>query len=57
MVSYSRIRTSILDTRVTRGAEIHSNHFLVRTRIRLTSARADGKKRVRERFNVRKLER
>lgn len=33
-----------------RGADIYSDHCLVRTRIRLKLARADGKKKVKERF-------
>ena len=43
-----------LDTRVMRGT-VYSDHYLVTTRICLTLARAEGKKNVRERFDVSKL--
>ena len=46
------IRASISDTRVMRGADVYSNHYLVKTRIRLKLARAQGRKNVRERFDV-----
>jgi len=39
-----------------RGADVFSDHYLVRTRIRLKLARADRKKKVRERFDVCKLQ-
>ncbi|KAL9959458.1 hypothetical protein ACROYT_G032784 [Oculina patagonica] len=51
-----RMRTSILDTRVRRGADVYSDHYLVRTRIRLKLARIKGKKIARERFDVCKLQ-
>ena len=51
-----RIRTSILDTRVMRGADVYSDHHLVRTRIRLKLARIEGKKIAREKFDVCKLQ-
>ena len=51
-----RMRTSILDTRVMRGADVYSDHYLVRTRIRLKLARIEGKKIARERFDVCKLQ-
>ena len=50
------MRTSILDTRVMRGADVYSDHYLVKTRIRLKLARAEGRKNVRERFDVSKLQ-
>ena len=41
-----------------RGAEVSlcSDQYLVKTRIRLTLARAEGRKNVRERFDVSKLQ-
>ena len=50
------MRTSILDTRVMRGADVYSEHYLVKTRICLKLARAEGRKSVRERFEVSKLQ-
>ena len=50
------MRTSILDTRVMRGADVYSDHYLVKTRICLKLARAEGRKNVRERFDVSKLQ-
>ena len=51
------MRTSILDTRVMRGTDVYSDHYLVKTRIRLKlRARAEGRKNVRERFDVSKLQ-
>ena len=50
-------RTSILDTRAMRGAEIYSDHYIVRTRIRLKLSRNEEKEKGRDRFNVRKLQR
>ena len=41
-----RMRTSILDTRVMRGADVYSDHYLLRTRIRLKLARAEGMKKL-----------
>ena len=49
------MRTSILDTRVMTGADVYSKHYLVKTRICLKLARAEGRKNVRERFDVSKL--
>ena len=43
-----------LDTRVMRGT-VYSDHYLVTTRICLKLARAEGRKNVRERFDVSKL--
>ena len=48
--------TSILDTRVIRGADVYSEHYLVKTRIRIKLVRAEGRKNVRERFDVSKLQ-
>ena len=39
-----RMRTSILDTRVMRGADVYSDHYLSRTKIRLKLAWAKGMK-------------
>ena len=50
------MRTSILDTRVMTRADIYSKHYLVKTRICLKLARAEGRKNVRERFDVSKLQ-
>ena len=44
-----------LDTRVMRGT-VYSDHYLVTTRICLKLARAEGRKNVRERFDVSKLQ-
>ena len=51
------MRTSILETRVMRGADVYvyTNHYLVKTRILLKLARAEGRKNVRERLDVSKL--
>ena len=38
------------DTRVMRGADVYSDHYLVKTRIRLKVSGAEGRKNVRERF-------
>ena len=45
------MRTSILDTRVMIGADIHGEHYLVKTRIRLKLARVEGRTNVRVKFN------
>ena len=50
------MKSSILDTRVMRGADIYSDHYLVRTRIRLKLARNGERTEGRERFNVRTLQ-
>ena len=50
------MRTSILDTKVIREADVYSDHYLVKTRIRIKLARAEGRKNVRERFDVSKLQ-
>ena len=49
------MRTSTLDTRVMRGADVYSDHYLVRTRIRPKLARVEREEKGRQRFNVRKL--
>ena len=51
-----RMRTSILDTRVMRGADVCSDHYLLRTRIRLKLAWVEGMKKARVGFDVRKLQ-
>ena len=38
-----------------RGTEVYNEHYLVKTRICLKLARAEGRKNVRERFDVSKL--
>ena len=48
-----RMRTSILDTRVMGGADVYGDYYLVRTRMRLKLAKANGKKKTSVRFNVR----
>ena len=50
-----RMRKSIMDTRVMRGADIYSDHYLLRTRIRLKLARVERGKMVRVRFDICKL--
>ena len=50
-----KMRTSILDTIVMRGADVYSDNYLVKTRIRLKLARAEGRKNVRQRFDVSKM--
>ena len=50
------MRTSILDTRVMTGLDVYSKHCIVKTRICLKLARAEGRKNVRERFDVSKLQ-
>ena len=50
-----KMRT-ILDTRVMRGVDVYSDHYLVRTRISLKLARPEGRKNVRERFDLSKLQ-
>ena len=47
---------TILDTRVMRGVDVYSDHYLVRTRISLKLARPEGRKNVRERFDLSKLQ-
>ena len=46
------MRPSILDTRVMRGADIYDDYYLVRTRMRLKSAKARGKKKISVRFDM-----
>ena len=47
-----RMRPSILDARVMRGADIYDDYYLVRTRMRLKSAKARGKKKTSVRFDM-----
>ena len=44
-----------LNTNVMRGTDVYSEHYFVKTRICLKLARAEGRKKVRERFDVSKL--
>ena len=46
---------TILVTRVMRGADVYSDHYLVRTRISQKMAMPEGRKNVRQRFDLRKL--
>ena len=50
------MRTSFLDTRVKRGADVYGDHYLVKTRICLKLARAQERRNVRERFDISKLQ-
>ena len=50
------MRSPILNTRVMRGADICSEHYLVRTRIRLKLARNGERTEGSGRFNVPKLQ-
>ena len=50
-----RMRASIMDTRVMSGADVYSDHCLLRTRIRLKLARVERGKMARVRFDIRKL--
>ncbi|XP_076101199.1 uncharacterized protein LOC143070989 [Mytilus galloprovincialis] len=51
------MRTSVLDTRVMRGADVYTDHYLVRSKIRLKLARNKGDKNKckRERYDLNKL--
>ena len=51
------MRTSVLDIRVMRGADVYSDHYMVRTKIRLKLRKNRGKKNAIERFDVTKLSR
>ena len=51
-----RMRTSVLDTRVMREADVYSDHYLLRTRIRLKLAWVEGMKKARVGFDVRELQ-
>ena len=44
-----------MDTRVMRGADVYSDHYVLRTRIRLKLARVERGKMARVRFDIRKL--
>ena len=50
------MRISILDTGVMKRANVNSDHYLVKTRIRLELVRTEGRMNVRERFHVSKLQ-
>ena len=50
------MRTSIMDTRVMRVADVYSDHYLLRTRIRLKLVRVERGKMARVRFDIRKLQ-
>ena len=50
------MRTSFLDTRVMRGADVYSDHYLVKMRICLKLARAQERRNVREKFVISKLQ-
>lgn len=55
MLINGRIRTSILDTRALRAADIYSVHYIVRITIRLMLATNEEMMKGRECFDVRKL--
>ena len=44
-----------MDTRVMRGADVYSDHYLLRTRIRLKSARVERGKMARVKIDIRML--
>ena len=46
----------MLDTRAMRGADVYSDHYLVRTKIRLKLARKENKAQQRMKFDVYKLQ-
>ena len=46
----SNMRTSVLDTRGMRGADVFSDHYLVRPTIRLKLVKSKGKKNTIEKF-------
>ena len=48
-------RTSVLDTRAQRGADVNSDHYLVRTRIKLRLNTHKKKNRVKPRLDVERL--
>ena len=50
-----RVRTSILDTRVIRGEDVHCDHYLMRTKISLKLVVVHGKEKAKIRFDVCKL--
>ena len=55
IIENNNMRTSVLDTRVMRGADVFSDHYLVRTKTRPKLARNTEKKNTIERFNVKKV--
>jgi hypothetical protein len=48
-------RSSVLDSRVQRGADVNSDHYLVRTRIRLRLSTHRNKNKVKPRLDVERL--
>ena len=50
------MRTSVLDTRVMRGADTYGDHYLVKMRICLKLARAQERRNVRVRLGISKLQ-
>ena len=51
-----RFRTSVLDTRSMRSADVASDHYLVRSTIRLKLKRAPVTKSTKKKFNTQKLQ-
>ena len=51
-----KFRTSVLDTRAMRSADVASNHYLVRSTIRLKLKRAPATKSTKKRFDTHKLQ-
>ena len=51
-----KFRTSVLDTRAMRSADVASDHDLVRSTIRLKLKRAPAMKRTTKRFDTQKLQ-
>ena len=51
-----KFRTSVLDTRAMRAADVASDHFLVRTTIRLKLKRAPATKSTTKRFDTRNVQ-
>lgn len=49
------MRSSVLNTRVMRGADVYSDHYLVRTTIRMKLAKNNEQQKGRERFDIAKL--
>ena len=49
------MRTSVLDTRVMRGVDVFSDHYLVRSKIRLKLMKNKVKSNTIERFDVKKF--
>jgi hypothetical protein len=47
--------SSVLNTRVMRGADVYSDHYLVRTTIRMKLAKSNDQQKGREKFDIAKL--